>query len=1506
MHKSLHLLLSLACFVACLFIPVGLSAQGLAETPLGQSVPGRAEVARLAAKLPGGGKVTLPHAARVRTVSALPSASRGTVTAAAAPKWRAQSTRPLAAAATGRTLWGNLLYSKAWGEGATAADHYGMYSFGAAPDPTFTAFKTADNIDASYGGAIVDGVFHCCYAIELFGYSMPYYAAYNIEDWTPVGNPYKMLDDYTLLSSVSAYDAASGRVYGNFLTAKGDGQEFGYADYDNFTHVKLGTANTDLIVMAAAPDGKLYGIDIAGKLYQVNKDNGATTLVGSTGVAAGTYVQSATADPKTGYIYWASVSPDQVSSLYLIDPATARATKVTDFPNNEQIAYLYAPEEVDPAAPAAPTDVRFSFEGAATQGSVFITLPAVTYGGDALTGTLRYTIQVGDLTLTGEGQPGATVERSLTLPAGEANFVIFVENEAGSSPKAKYARWIGADTPVAATGVSLAVDAARQATLTWQAPAEGVHGGYLNPAGLTYDIVRYPGAVTVAAGLTATTFAETLPQGAYDVYYYEVIAKNDTLGAAPAASNKVALGEALSVPYSETFDSTGFDKYTVIDANEDGVTWRSASGKAAYAYSDDLDADDWLITPPIRLEGGKVYELTYALAGGSYYTERYAVAYGLGSDPATYAEIQPAVDIAPAAAASHPAHNVSVTETGDYRFAFHALSPAGAIGISLDDITVSLAAVVTAPDSVTALKATAAPEGALQATVTFDAPRLTVEGKALADIDRIELSRGDEVLHTFSGPAPGASLSFTDPAAAQGVNTYALRAYNADGVGLKATVSVYVGLDTPGACDNIVLTDNADGTAVLTWDAPGTVGSNGGYVSPEGLTYTVCSISDYGYLIPIMTGLTERSYTVTGVPATGIQSMLRYAVNAVNAQGDGQSSISSAIIQGASDPLPYTESFAAGKVNTYWSVGGSGSGRFAVTTNKSADDDGGSVAYVPEADNELATFSSGKVALAGSQHPKLTLSYYAVPGSDSRLMINLLPVGNSAKAEELADIDYKTLSGEEGWTTLTYDLTGHKDLSYIRLTFVGAGSLTSAPVRIDAIRIYDDLAHNLAVTTPAAASAVKAGGTLPVSVKVDNQGTEPASGYTVDLLVNGQVVATKAGQDLAAGQSAATDFTYAVPITYTDSTLSLAARVNYAADLNPGNNTSGTLAIPVKQPTYPLVSDLTAEATDEGIKLGWAAPDVRQGAVTEGFEDYDAFTTDDFGEWTVYDLDGNKLYVFDGVSFPNQGGPAAYYAFNPSEVSGLDTEGGAPYSGRQYLASFASSYGASNDWIVSPLLTGKAQTVSLMARSWTTEYGSDTFEILASTTDADPAHFTTVASHKVSTTQWTEYTADLPEGTRYFAVRATSDNTFMLMIDDIKYDKADYQLTGYRIYRDGTLIGEAPATATAYTDATAAADVRYTYRVTALYSIGESGLSDEVSAIITGIDRVDGAAAVRIESLAGALAVTAPAAQPLSIIGTDGVRLYHAASTGHRTVVRLTPGTYLVTVGATAYKAIVR
>lgn len=66
---------------------------------------------------------------------------------------------------------------------------------------------------------------------------------------------------------------------------------------------------------------------------------------------------------------------------------------------------------------------------------------------------------------------------------------------------------------------------------------------------------------------------------------------------------------AYSVPYKENF-SGGFDDFTVIDANEDGVTWNAYMGSVEYGYSQNNAADDWLVSPKIALKAGKYYKVT--------------------------------------------------------------------------------------------------------------------------------------------------------------------------------------------------------------------------------------------------------------------------------------------------------------------------------------------------------------------------------------------------------------------------------------------------------------------------------------------------------------------------------------------------------------------------------------------------------------------------------------------------------------------------------------------------------------------------------------------------------------------------------------------------------------------------------------------------------------------------------------------------------------------------------
>jgi len=81
-----------------------------------------------------------------------------------------------------------------------------------------------------------------------------------------------------------------------------------------------------------------------------------------------------------------------------------------------------------------------------------------------------------------------------------------------------------------------------------------------------------------------------------------------------------AQAEPLTPPYSETFaDESFLESYTIIDSNQDGTKWELYLGSAQISYNSELDMDDWLITPALNLEGGKMYSFSIEImTGGSF------------------------------------------------------------------------------------------------------------------------------------------------------------------------------------------------------------------------------------------------------------------------------------------------------------------------------------------------------------------------------------------------------------------------------------------------------------------------------------------------------------------------------------------------------------------------------------------------------------------------------------------------------------------------------------------------------------------------------------------------------------------------------------------------------------------------------------------------------------------------------------------------------------------------
>ncbi|MBQ3324360.1 MAG: choice-of-anchor J domain-containing protein [Muribaculaceae bacterium] len=369
---------------------------------------------------------------------------------------------------------------------------------------------------------------------------------------------------------------------------------------------------------------------------------------------------------------------------------------------------------------------------------------------------------------------------------------------------------------------------------------------------------------------------------------------------------------------------------------------------------------------------------------------------------------------------------------------------------------------------------------------------------------------------------------------------------------------------------------------------------------------------------------------------------------------------------------------------------------------------------------------------------------------------------------------------------------------------------------VDNVAVTANIDNDLGITLSAPAT-VKAGQTVTATATVTNGGANAAQNFTVNITQGNEALLNQTvAEELAAG--ATKSFTVEVPTTVFDAekVFNFAAQVIYETDENAGNNSAEATTTVVASDVNP-VENLTAEGAEGGtIELNWEAVEAPE-VYTEDFENTDIFpewnlggiTTSvhngAIGDWTLYDANGTATYGYNGVTVPNLGSAMAWVVFAPNSpnISANLMDSQAPHSGFQAMASYCVTSGATDHWMISPELTGEAQTISFWARELTDQYGTETFEVLASSTDNASTSFTLVQSLSSSVTDWAEYTAALPEGTKYFAIRHTSNDIFALFIDDITYKPAAPPTgtvpTAFNIYLDGVLVGTVNGDVTTYT-----------------------------------------------------------------------------------------------------------
>lgn len=535
---------------------------------------------------------------------------------------------------------GSIVYSDAW-VGQEAPD-YGLYYVPTSDDTDFS-LMIPTKVYANYGAAVKDGVYYFNYYYTVLGISNTF-ESYGVNlDTGEVVYYYNTGNAPIMAQGGMDTDPLTNEIYGIFFDKSLSALELATIKYGSGAPVKTPVASLgsdNYVGFVIASDGTFYAIQVDKKTKEgvfgtMDRTTGKFTKIGNTGQYPA-YLAGACIDRRTDRIFWSLAPSDETGYLVEIDKTTGQTTLVKQFENNEEVAGLWVPVVNAPAkAPGYCTGVNVDFKEDSLNGTISFTAPVASFDGTPLTNPVNISILIDGkkVKTLSEISAGASAEADITVDAtGRHTFSVYASNGEGDGPKTNLRNiWIGADIPLATTASASYNDG--EMKIEWSPVTEGINKGYLDLENLTYTVKNSDGQV-IASELKSTSYniKMTVPE-ILTVFYYtvEVVCNGNT--SAPARTNNVVLG-AIVPPYNADF-TQDFAGWTVIDSNNDGITWTlQPEGYMRIKFSDKIDMDDWLITPAIKLEAGKKYEVKFAVGCRKDFPEKIEVKWGEGNSEA--------------------------------------------------------------------------------------------------------------------------------------------------------------------------------------------------------------------------------------------------------------------------------------------------------------------------------------------------------------------------------------------------------------------------------------------------------------------------------------------------------------------------------------------------------------------------------------------------------------------------------------------------------------------------------------------------------------------------------------------------------------------------------------------------------------------------------------------------------------------------------------------------------
>lgn len=920
-------------------------------------------------------------------------------------------------------------------------------------------------------------------------------------------------------------------------------------------------------------------------------------------------------------------------------------------------------------------------------------------------------------------------------------------------------------------------------------------------------------------------------------------------------SQTVKAAETIPVTFSFSSDLEGC---TIINPNPSSVEFEwNRWDKLKYdgGYGD--TADDWVVTPALSLDAGKIYELSYT---ASAYWNRIewnpTVTWMIGFAPNAEdlnAEIQPSLSLESNYNDFTKTFSFSVQTSGEYYIGMHLQADEldGAAEFCLKEIDIKEGLAPTIPS---APELTAKPfieDGILKVSLTLTAPSSTLGGDELSgEMTYTIVASGDRQVATGTVEA-GAEIAIIDTECNSAYETYTATVTNTGGTSKGTEVYVSIKYDTPAAPANVKV-EVAGDLATISWDAV-TEGKNGGLFNPATVVYSV-QRADRTYVV---TKTSECSVTdQLSIPDEG-QMGVAYTVQAYS-NPDAYSSSDT-----KSEPVvignPYTgsfaESFAGGKTaTTLWNfVPDTEAHAWKPVTScysnpsceEGQDSDGGFLQYTTASYYRDRNYLSPVIDMSGAQNPVIEFYIYRYSSSPQDPMVNVSLLYGEKEVELTGgQLSFKAESESDGWQLVRLAIPSEVEGAF-RIHFEGLTPVTSmCYALIDNLKVRDLPAKNITIDALTAPKSALPGDTSVVEATISNTGADALTGVEVVLSYDGVTLESQP-LELASGEKKVVPFNVYVSPFMTDSDVKFEATVNVAGDKNPDDNSAET-EMKVGAHYLPTASSLSASHSDQGVNISWMNPEISDTPTTENVnESFEDRTVGDMSAgdgWIYLDVDGGDRAGLAGV---NSGKKYAFFVTDKftSSDSSVEAEDGE----KALVATRNSDWSDVDVWLISPEIDPSVPVSFYAAGIGGSGFGDANIEVgylVGNSTDV--ADF--VKKEEVNLDrrmEWEKIELNLPADATRFAIHVTYINNNGVAFDDFSFGAltAAPELMGHKIWRNNSLIATLAPEAVSHLDTEADRTQTNTYHISSLYAPSREVLAPENfvldSGLATGIEETD-------------------------------------------------------------------